>query len=105
MRGFPSFQRDMTSFVYDQAGNQLWPDALLIQGVDRGLVLRGELHNYVTSEAELSKYKNVTRIQAAGVAPPKTAPNSNVMTNAVLSASGAAQFVAAGKACKVVYLK
>ena len=105
MRGLGNFQRDMTSFIFDSAGNQLWPDAELVKGVNSKLVVEGNLQSYVTSEGEIGAFKNVTRVKASKIRPTKFAPNSDVMTDAQLDAAGSAQFRSAGKACRVVYLK
>ncbi|OOV13990.1 hypothetical protein BXU09_04145 [Deinococcus sp. LM3] len=105
MRGLGNFQRDMTSVVYAEGGTQLWPDAALIKGVSSSLVQEGNLHTYVTSEAELSAFKNVTRVKASRIQPNRFAPNSKVFTDVTLPASAAAQFRSAGQACRVVYLK
>uniref|UniRef100_UPI001CA53A97 hypothetical protein n=1 Tax=Deinococcus planocerae TaxID=1737569 RepID=UPI001CA53A97 len=105
VRGLGPFQRDMTSFVYDESGTQLWPDAALVRGVSSQLVQEGSLQTYVTSEAEVAAFKNVTRVKAARVQPPRIAPNSQVFTDAVLGSAAAAQFRSAGAACRVVYLK
>ncbi|WP_206733002.1 hypothetical protein, partial [Deinococcus metallilatus] len=105
VRGLGSFQRDMTSFVYDESGTQLWPDAALVKGVSSQLVQEGSLQTYITSESQIAGFQNVTRVKAARVQPNRMAPNSKVFTDAVLSASAAGQFRSAGKACRVVYLK
>ena len=104
MRGLGNFQRDMSSFVYDEAGAQLWPDAARVQGVSSQLVQEG-LHFYVTSEAELAKFGNITRVRASRIQANRLAPNSGVLTDAVLSAAAATQFRGAGPACQVVYFK
>lgn len=105
VRGLSGFQRDMSSFVYDEGGTQLWPDPLLVKGVDSGLVQRGEMHTYITSEAEVGKFKNVTRVKASRVQANRLAPNSGVLTDSTLDPAAAAAFRSAGKACQVVYLK
>ncbi|MCD0157859.1 hypothetical protein, partial [Deinococcus sp. 6GRE01] len=105
VRGLGNFQRDMTSVVYAEGGAQLWPDAALIKGVSSSLVQEGNLHTYVTSEAELSAFKNVTRVKASRIQPNRFAPNSKVFTDVTLPAEAAAQFRSAGQACRVVYLK
>lgn len=105
MRGLGNFQRDMSSFVFDAAGTQLWPDAALIGGVSSQLVQEGNLHTYITSEGAIGGFKNVTRVKASKIRPTKFAPNSSVFTDTELDAAAAAQFRAAGKACRVVYLK
>ncbi|WP_235204213.1 hypothetical protein, partial [Deinococcus sp. RL] len=105
VRGLGRFDRDMTSYVYDEAGTQLWPDAALVRGVSSQLVNEGNLHTYATSEGQLSAFPNVTRVRAARVQAPRIAPNAAIRTDAVLSAAAAAQFRSAGAACRVVYLK
>jgi hypothetical protein len=105
VRAFPKFQRDMTSFVYDAGGTQLWPDAALVRGVSSQLVQEGNLHTYVTSERALGSFANITRLTASRVQPNRLAPRSPVLTDAVLDAAAAAQFRSAGQACRVVYLK
>lgn len=105
VRGLGNFQRDMSSFIFDAAGNQLWPDAELVKGVNSQLVQEGNLQTYITSEGEIGQFKNVTRVKASKIRPTKFAPNSSVYTDAELDASAAAQFRSAGKACRVAYLK
>ncbi|MFC6664732.1 hypothetical protein ACFP9V_04765 [Deinococcus radiopugnans] len=105
VRGFAAFQRAQSSFVFDQAGKQVWPDAALIKGVSSQLVQEGNLQTYITSEGQIGDFKNVTRVKAQGVQATKFAPTSNYITDAVLSAAAAAQFRSAGQACRVVYLK
>ncbi|EYB66822.1 hypothetical protein DEIPH_ctg066orf0001 [Deinococcus phoenicis] len=105
VRGLGAFQRDMTSFVYDEGGTQLWPDASLIKGVSSQLVQEGSLHTYITSESQIGQFQNVTRVKAVRVEEPRIARGSGVFTNAVLGSGAAAQFRSAGAACRVVYLK
>ncbi len=105
VRGFPTFQRAQSSFVFEQGGGQLWPDAALIQGVSSQLVQEGSLQTYITSEGQIGDFKNVTRVKAQAVQATKFAPKSNYITDAVLPAAAAAQFRSAGKACRVVYFK
>ena len=62
-----------------------WPDAARVQGVSSQLVQEG-LHFYVTSEAELAKFGNITRVRASRIQANRLAPNSGVLTDAVLSA-------------------
>lgn len=99
------FERAQSSFVFDENGKQLWPDAVLVQGVSSQLVNEGNLHTYITSESQIGQFQNVTRVKAARVQATKFAPSSSYITDAVLGASAAAQFRSAGKACRVVYLK
>ena len=101
----PRFSRAQSPFVFDAAGNQLWPDAELIKGVSSQMVNEGSLQSYVTSEAQLSAFSNLTRVKAQKVQATKFSPNSNYITDAVLDSAAAARFRAAGTACKVVYLK
>ncbi|MFC6591448.1 hypothetical protein ACFP81_05090 [Deinococcus lacus] len=105
MRAFADFTRDMSVFVFSSSGEQLWPDPELIQGVPSELITSGEAHSYVTTEAELGQFPGVTRVQAARLRPNKLAPASGLMTDVELSESAAAQFRAAGSACRVVFLK
>lgn len=95
----------MTSFLYDERGQQLWPDAALVKGVSSQLVQEGNLHTYITAEGQISSFPNVTRVKALRIQQPRIAPNSRVYTDAVLGADAAAQFRSAGKACRAVYLK
>jgi len=99
------FSRAETSFVFDEAGRQLWPDAELVKGVSSRLVNEGSLQSYATSEADLSGLPNLTRVRASAVRATKFAPNSTLITDAVLGSAAAAQFRSAGSACRVVYLK
>lgn len=105
VRGLGNFQRGESSFVFDAAGRQLWPDAQTIQGVSSDLVLEGNLHTYITSEGEIARFQNVTRVKAERLRPTKFAPQSSLLTDVALSDSAAGAFRAAGKACRVVYLK
>lgn len=104
VRGLGNFQRDMTTFVFDNAGNQLWPDAALVQGVSSQLVQEG-LHTYITSESQIADFTNVTRVKAESLRSTKFAPQSGVLTDTQLGAAASEQFRQAGKACRVVYLK
>ena len=99
------FERDLTTFVYDPGGNQLWPDSELVQGVSSRLVNEGNLQSYVTSEAQLAGLPNLTRVKALKVQPSKFSPNSPYFTDAVLDSVAAARFRSAGMACRLVYLK
>ena len=97
------FQAAMTSYVFDESGAQLWPDAALVQGVDSELVNEGNLQAYVRNEADLARYPNVTKVKAAKVLPPK-GTQTKYDADAVLSSAEAIKFKAAGKACRVVYV-
>ena len=105
VRGLGSFQRDMTSAVYDDQGRKVWPDAALIAGVSNDLVQEGNLHTYITSESQIAAFPEVTRIKAARIRPNALAPQSNVYTDVALNIAGTALFRSAGQACRVVYLK
>ncbi len=105
VRGLGSFQRDMTSAVYDDQGRKVWPDAALIAGVSNDLVQEGNLHTYITSESQIAAFPEVTRIRAARIRPNALAPQSNVYTDVALNIAGTALFRSAGQACRVVYLK
>ncbi len=98
-------ERAQSSFLFDENGTQLWPDAVLVRGVSSKLVNEGNLQSYLTGEAGLSGLPNLTRLKASRVQATKFNPASNYITDAVLDASAAARFRAAGSACKVVYLK
>ncbi|MGX9688471.1 hypothetical protein ACTQ9L_15170 [Deinococcus wulumuqiensis] len=62
------------------------------------------MHTYVTSEAQLAAFQNVTRVKALRLQPPRVAPTSAIRTDAVLGPNAAREFRAAGSACRVVYL-
>ncbi|CAM3305057.1 hypothetical protein DEDE109153_10485 [Deinococcus deserti] len=104
VRGLGNFQRAQSSFVMS-GGAQVWPDPELIKGVSSDLVMEGNLHTYVTSEAGLAPFKNVTRVKASRVLPSKFAPNSDYLADVELSAAAAREFRSAGEACRVVYFK
>ncbi len=104
VRGLGNFERDMTSYIYNEQGQQLWPDAALIRGVSSQLVNEGNLHTYITSEADISNFNNVTRVRATRIQPNHMSPNSKFYTDATLDAAASAQFRSAGQACRVVYL-
>jgi hypothetical protein len=99
------FDRAQSPFVFDSAGNQLWPDAELIKGVSSKLVNEGSLQSYATSEAQLGGFSNLTRVKATKVQATRFAPSSNYITDAVLDSAAAARFRSAGSACRVVFLK
>lgn len=99
------FERAQSSFVFDEAGNQLWPDAVLVKGVSSQQVNEGSLQSYVTNDAALSAFPNLTRVKASKVQATKFAPASNYITDAVLGGAAASSFRAAGTACRVVYVK
>ena len=106
MRGLDArFARAQSPFVFDSAGNQLWPDAELIKGVSSQMVNEGSLQSYVTSEAQLSGFPNLTRVKAVRVQGTKFAPNSGYITDAVLDSAAASRFRSAGTACRAVFLK
>lgn len=104
VRGLGNFERDMTSYVYDDAGRQLWPDAALVKGVSSQLVNEGNLHTYITAETQISSFEHVTRVRAARIQPNRMAPRSGINTDVTLDAAASQQFRAAGAACRVVYL-
>lgn len=104
VRGLGRMDRDMTSIVFDTEGQRLWPDAGLVRGTANQLVLAGNLHTYVTSEAQLAGFQNVTRVKAFRLQAPRIAPNSSIRTDAVLGPNAAREFRSAGSACRVVYL-
>ena len=99
------FDRAQSPFVFDSAGNQLWPDAELIKGVSSQMVNEGSLQSYVTSEAQLSAFSNLTRVKAVRVQATKFAPASKYITDAVLDSAAASRFRSAGTACRAVFLK
>lgn len=98
VRAFPSFQRSMTSALYSENGDKIWPDGQ-VQGIDSQLVNEGT-HSYITNESQVSNFKNVTRITAVAV-------QINVVsaTDAVLDAEGIRKFRAPDRLCRIVYLK
>ncbi|MFC3860647.1 hypothetical protein ACFOPQ_07715 [Deinococcus antarcticus] len=63
------------------------------------------MHTYITNESQIKAFPNVTRLKAARITPSKFAPNSSVLTDVQLDASGEALFKKAGQGCRVVYLK
>ncbi|AXH00881.1 hypothetical protein DVJ83_17350 (plasmid) [Deinococcus wulumuqiensis] len=81
----------------------LRPDATLVPGTSSRLK-QGGMHTYVTSEAQLAAFQNVTRVKALRLQPPRVAPTSAIRTDAVLGPNAAREFRAAGSACRVVYL-
>lgn len=103
VRGLGRMDRDMTSRVLDTQGQQVWPDATLVPGTSSRLK-QGGMHTYVTSEAQLAAFQNVTRVKALRLQPPRVAPTSAIRTDAVLEPNAAREFRAAGSACRVVYL-
>lgn len=107
VRGFNSFVRDLSSRVYDDQGNQLWPDPVAQRNLQVGFSVEANdsnLHQYITSEAELSPGQIVTRIKASRLQSPRSTPGSNVLTDVVLGKKDSAQFRAAGSGCRLVYL-
>lgn len=104
VRSLGKMTRDMTSFVYDAQGRQLWPDTAFVRGVSSALVQEGNIHTYITSEAQLRAFPNVTRVRALRLQAPRIAPNARVFTDAVLGPTSTHAFQAAGQGCRVVYL-
>ena len=100
-----ALERAQSSFVFDDSGRQLWPDAVLVKNVNSKLVNEGNLQSYLTTDAGLSAFPKVTRVKASRVQATKFSPASNYITDVALDASAAAAFRAAGTACKVVYIK
>ena len=63
------------------------------------------MQTYITSEGQISQFKNVTRVKAAKVQATKFAPSSSYITDAVLDGAGTASFRSAGSGCRVAFLK
>ena len=100
-----NFQRAQSSFVFDDHGKQLWPDAALIRGVSSQLVNEGDLQDYLTSESQIARFKNITRVKAFKVQATKFAPDSSYIVDAVLGPNATKEFKAAGQSCRVAFLK
>ncbi|PYE56523.1 hypothetical protein [Deinococcus yavapaiensis] len=105
VRGLGSFERAQTSFVLDDRGNQVWPDAELVKNVSSGLWDEGRIsQQYVRDESALKAFDNVTVVKALRVQKPKFAPGASYNADAVVSSDVARQIREAGKACRLVYL-
>jgi hypothetical protein len=115
VRGLGNFQRDMSNSIFaeGQPGTPLWPDPEKVRGVSSALVNElGLSESYTTDAAIQARLRDlgvpaadVTRVKASRVQASRFAPQSGVLVDATLNAAAARAFLAAGDACRVIFLK